>query len=414
LRLPVDSLLNQRMNAPDMRSVNGIQLLNLIRESGPLSRASLAKLSRLSKPTVSGQVTRLIELGVVVELGQAHAGLAGGKRPTLVAFHAAAGRVAGIGIGPEITRIGIADLAGELILESQLRTAPEQGPRRLSDRIERALSALLARDSAPVRAISIGVPGRVDCGTGVVLESGNVFGWRDVDFRSQFAETFACPVLVDNDVNIALLAELHSGAARDAGTAVLIRVGMGVGSAVAIERHIHHGTHWAAGEIGHLAAGAAESGRVSPRGQLELIVGSDRIARRVRSAARRSRTIRDLLKVESEITALFDAAKQRDAIATEIVGDICHHLSITVANQALAYDPDVVLLSGEIFRHSIADIRRFLSRTVPWPLRIEQAHFGDNGVLVGAVNAALVCVYEQMSRQVYAGAVSAHSAAAGA
>ncbi len=53
MRLPVASLLTQRMKAPDMRNVNGIQLLNLIVESGPLSRATLAKLSHLSKPTVS-------------------------------------------------------------------------------------------------------------------------------------------------------------------------------------------------------------------------------------------------------------------------------------------------------------------------------------------------------------------------
>jgi predicted NBD/HSP70 family sugar kinase len=405
------------MNAPDMRGVNGIQLLNLIREAGPVSRATLAKLSRLSKPTVSDQVARLIDLGVVVEIGEGDSGLGGGKRPTLVAFHAAAGRVVGIGIGPDMTRIGIADLEGEFTLQSEIRTLPEQGARKLCDRIERTVCALLSRDSGgagTVRAIGIGVPGRVDCSRGIVLESGNVFGWTDVDLSIPFARRFRCPVLVDNDVNIALLAELHGGAARSAGAAVLIRVDTGVGSAVAIERSIHHGSHWAAGEIGHIAADAAGGGRISPRGQLEFSVGADRVAARVRSAAKRSSKLRELLKASSEVPALFAAAKQRDALALNIVTDLCHHISVAVANQALAYDPEIVLLSGDIFAYAVADIRRFLSRTVPWPLKVEQAHFGDNGVLVGAVDAALISVYEQMSRQLYGNALPAQSAAAGA
>ncbi|MCL4785160.1 MAG: winged helix-turn-helix transcriptional regulator, partial [Bryobacterales bacterium] len=100
MRLPVASLLTQRMKAPDMRNVNGIQLLNLIAEYGPLSRASLAKLSHLSKPTVSEQVQRLIALGTVVELGEGEAPSTGGQRPTMLAFHAEAGCVAAVSIGP--------------------------------------------------------------------------------------------------------------------------------------------------------------------------------------------------------------------------------------------------------------------------------------------------------------------------
>ena len=88
MRLPVQSLLGSGLNAPDMRSVNAIQLLNLIREHGPVSRAELARLSGMSKPAVSEQVNRLIGCGMVLETGIGQASEAGGKRPTLVEFHA--------------------------------------------------------------------------------------------------------------------------------------------------------------------------------------------------------------------------------------------------------------------------------------------------------------------------------------
>ncbi len=387
------------MHPPDMRSVNGIQLLNLIRQSGPISRAGLAKLSRLSKPTVSEQITRLLALDVVVEIGPGNAAITGGKRPTLVAFHANAGRVVGIGIGSERTQIALADLQGEIKVRTDILTSPKQGARRLLSRIERSIAALVAREGGNLRTIAIGVPGRVDCTAGTILESGSVFGWNNVEVRGHLEKRFGRPVLIDNDVNVALVAELRHGAARGANNAVLVRVDTGIGSAVAIHGRIHHGAHWAAGEIGHLAVDRPVSKRVSPRGQLESVVGADQIRKRVRNAARESAVLSRLLREQPEAAALFAAARQKDEVAVRVAADVVHHLSVAVAHQALAYDPDIVLLSGESFLHALADIRKFLSRTIPWSPKVEQAAFGEEAVLIGSVDMALTSVYEQMSRR---------------
>jgi predicted NBD/HSP70 family sugar kinase len=382
-----------------MRSVNGIQLLHLIRQSGPISRAGLAKLSKLSKPTVSEQINRLLALDVVVEIGPGNAAVTGGKRPTMVAFHANAGRVAGIGIGSEETQIALADLQGEIKARIRISTSPEQGARKLLGRIERSLASLRARDGGVLRTIAIGVPGRVDCTTGTVLESGSVFDWKTINLQTPFEERFGCPVLVDNDVNVALVAELRHGAARGARSAVLIQVDTGIGSAMAIHGRIHHGSHWAAGEIGHLAVDRPVSKHISPRGQLESVVGADQIRKRVRKAARESSLLSRLLREQPEATALFSAARQKDRVAARIVADVVHHLSVAVAQQALAYDPDIVLLSGESFLNALPDIRKFLSRTIPWSPKVEPAAFGEEAVLIGSIDMALTSAYEQMSRR---------------
>lgn len=386
------------MNAPDMRIVNGIQLLNLIREQGPVSRAELAKLSGLSKPTVSEQVGRLLSVGLAVETGQGQAGEAGGKRPTLVKFNAAAGRVAGISVGAEVTRIAVADLDGKLQRTTEFATLAREGADILLVRIAQALTTLLRGGGPRLRAIGAGVPGRVDCGTGVVLESGSVFGWQNVDLGYPLAKRFGCPVRIDNDANVALTAELHSGAASEAHTAVLIRAETGIGSAVAIGRRIHHGANWAAGEIGHLAA-QASAGQVSPRGELESVLGADEIALRVRETAKNSAVLRKHLREHGEVPALFRAADEDDAAAREVARNIAHHASLAVANQALAYDPDLVLLSGGIFGFVLPEIEKFLSRTVPWSLNLQMAEFGEEGVLVGAVDTALLIAYEQLARE---------------
>jgi predicted NBD/HSP70 family sugar kinase len=113
-----------------------------------------------------------------------------------------------------------------------------------------------------------------------------------------------------------------------------------------------------------------------------------------------------------EIAALFAAAEQNVAEARKFAREVSGLAAVAVANLALAYDPDVVLLSGDLFGHVMSDIRRFLNRTVPWSPNLQSACFGEEGVQAGAVDMALVAAYEQMSRRLSADA--SHQRAAGA
>lgn len=400
------------MNAPDMRSINGIQLLNLILSHGPVSRAELSKLSGLSKPTVSEQIGRLIRLGAVIETGQGESGESGGKRPTMLAFNSTEGNVAGIDIGADQIRLALTDLEGRILKKTSIPLSENKTPSRVRQQIKQALVSMCKGRDKELRAIGIGVPGRVDCQTGIVLELGNVFEWENVDLRSELEEHFGCPVRVDNDVNVALTAELHGGAGQEATTAVLIQAGTGIGSAVAIERRIHHGSHWAAGEIGHLATDSP-SRQETFRGQMESILGADQIARRVRAAARRSSVIRHYLKESSPVSALFAAALERDPVAVSLTKPIESYAAFAVVNLALAYDPDTVLLSGEIFNHVLPAIEGLMSRTVPWSPKVRHARFGEEGVLTGAIKTALPAAYEQLTLQLAADATPVIAATTG-
>lgn len=100
---------------------------------------------------------------------------------------------------------------------------------------------------ANIRVISVAVLGIVDV---VVLETDNVFGRRDVKLADELANEFGLPIRIDNDVNMAVLAELSAGSAPD--IFVFIRLHTGIGSAVVLGGQLHHGAHWAAGEIGQM------------------------------------------------------------------------------------------------------------------------------------------------------------------
>lgn len=375
MRLPPERPITKRMNPVAMGNFNAIELLDLIRRHGRVSRSGLAALSRLSKPTVSGQVDALIGKGLVLEVGTGKSSARGGKKPTLIEFNARHGRVFCADVGPEWTRFWGADLMGAVFAELQLPTRPELGAKAVCRTVRNGISKLMAETTHPamkVEVISVSVPGIVDVRQGVVIETENVFSWTDLHLAAELTAHFNLPVHIDNDVNMAALAELNSPAGRPADNFVLVRLSTGIGAGVVLNGRLYHGVHWAAGEIGHMvldtAAGARPPG---PRGYLESVVGADRVAKRLRSTARGG--------------------------AGEVHKDFVLHLGCAVANIAAAYDPEVVILLGEAFPPLLEEIRGIAANLVPWPVEIRLSTLGESAPLKGALAAGIAKAHEQIA-----------------
>ncbi|MCZ2154137.1 MAG: ROK family protein, partial [Bryobacterales bacterium] len=194
--------------------------------------------------------------------------------------------------------------------------------------------------------------------------------------------------------------EIHQGGAREARSAVLIRLNVGLGAAIAMDGKIHHGSHWAAGEIGHLVPSRSPIYGERLRGHLESVVGADRISARVQLAAKDIPALRRHLKDKSPVSALFAAALEEPA-AAEITQELTFNLCTAVSQHALLCDPEVLLLSGEVFTHILPEIREFLARTIPWPIQVTLSELGDCAVLQGARDLALASSYERLSKELW-------------
>ena len=213
------------------------------------------------------------------------------------------------------------DLSGKPITRSEVpRPAGQRGPtvvRAVKQGMAEMLAVVARRR---VRVISVAAPGIVDVREGVVLETDNVFGWRDLPLAPELTAHFELPVRIDNDVNMAALAELNAGTAPD--NFVLIRLNTGIGAAVVLGGRLHHGAHWAAGEIGHMLLDVrALDGASNPRGYLESVVGQDRVQASIRKLAR-------------------DAG--RAAAEQQVTAEVALHMGSAIANIAAVYDPEAV------------------------------------------------------------------------
>src|SRR5262245_19132320 len=243
---------------------------------GSCPRADLIEAPGLSAPTVGTLSAHLIQTGVIRDLGTGPS--RGGRRPSLMEFNARHGYVAGVDLGPTRTRLAVADLRGDAIAHRVVATPSAEAPAEMLAKIAAGLRSLLQEAQVPLGRLLIvvaGAPGAVDIHNGTVAFAPNLAGWTDVPMRRLLQRALdGTPVLVENDVNLALLGEHWRGAARGHDTCAFIFVGTGIGAAILIDGELHRGNHFMAGEIGMMCMGPqyadADYGR---RGCLETLAG---------------------------------------------------------------------------------------------------------------------------------------------
>ena len=265
-----------------------------------------------------------------------------------------------------------------------------------------AEAVLEARAVAPdADGVGFGIPSVVDQRRGSSVSSRHL-PLGDVPFRELMAERLGLPVYVDNDANLAILAEHRFGAARFCSHAVLLTLGTGIGSGLVLDGRVYRGAAGGAAEIGHMTVdldGPKCPGNCPNRGCLEALVSGAAIGRAGEAAAlERPRSPLGRVQAEGrEVTGqvVTELAREGDEAAAEILDRAGRMLGVGIVNVVNIFNPEVVIVGGgaiaagelllqparEVVLERALDPNRELVRIVP-------AHFGhEAGMLGGAVLA---------------------------
>ncbi|MFJ1648766.1 ROK family transcriptional regulator [Streptomyces sp. NPDC088258] len=233
------------------RAINDRLALGLLQREGPLTAGQLKTMTGLSRPTVADLVERLQDSGLVRVVGEA-----GDRRrgPNARLYGIAADRahLAALDVRTGSVSVVVADLLGETLAEA---TAPIGGETATEAAVEQA-AALLERTArqagaVPLHSVGIGAPGLVDPVSGELRETTGLPAWHR-RLVAALQERLPATVLVENETNLAALAEQRLGAARGHDTFVLLWLGHGVGAAVVLDGRLRKGASGGAGEIGFL------------------------------------------------------------------------------------------------------------------------------------------------------------------
>jgi N-acetylglucosamine repressor len=252
---------------------------------GPISRAEVARLTGLTRTTVSDVVTALLEDGVVREVGRGPS--SGGKAPILLEVNDDARQVVGLDLGEERFSGSLVNLRGEIHRSVELAVDGRDGDAALGLVFD-LLDRLLTGSTAPLLGIGIGTPGLVDSRTGTIRRAVNL-DWRDLPLGSIVGERYGVPVNVANDSQAAALAEYTYAGGDRVPNLIAIRVGRGVGAGLILRGSLFQGDGSGAGEIGHVVVDpGGELCRCGRIGCLETVAGMRAIeARAGRSTGER-------------------------------------------------------------------------------------------------------------------------------
>jgi glucokinase len=370
-------------NAGHLRGLNLETVLAVaMQHDGPFTRAELIRATGLSAPTVGTLVSQLMQIGVVSDLGAGPS--RGGRRPSSMEFNARHGYVAGIDLGPTRTRLALADLRGERLADRIMPTPQRLGPQALLARIAGALRVLMDETGVPASrlvAVGAGAPGAVDRGRGLVTSAPNLQGWTQVPMRDLLESSLHAPVVVENDVNLAVLGEHWRGAARGHDTCAFVFVGTGIGAGILIGGELHRGHHYLAGEIGVMCMGPQYVDvDYGERGCFETLAGLHGLAERWPQASRQDPA--------GWVAGLFEAAMGGDRRAAKIVDETARLIAIAVANVAAVVDPTLIVLGGALFAQAeslVHDVRKLVERIYPSPIEIVPSALGKDAPLSGSL-----------------------------
>lgn len=260
----------------------------------------------------------------------------------------------GVDIGGTSVKIGLFSKEGDLIDNWSIPTNTECSGKYILPEIAESINEKINFKNISIEdiiGVGIGVPGPVD-NNGIVKKCVNL-GWPVTDVKTELETLLSTNVCVGNDANIAALGEIFKGGGKNFENLVMVTLGTGVGGGIILDGKILQGSDSAGGEIGHIKINPneTESCGCGNKGCLEQYAsatGIVNITKRYLKENKDNNTISTTLKISDELSCedIFNAAKDGDLVALQMVDTVCHLLGRTLAHIGCIVNPQVFVIGG--------------------------------------------------------------------
>jgi predicted NBD/HSP70 family sugar kinase len=387
--------LNGQAARPQLiRALNEQLLLGHIRQLGPCSRAELARLSGLSKPTVSLALANLERSGLIRIAGQ-RTGVPG-RSARLFEISPDAGFVLGLDIGHHYLRGALADLTGEIRAKHSARTRASSVRGRVAELIRLAdtlcADAGIARDA--ITQTVIGSPGVYDPRRGAMSLTGGLSGLSRPAILAGLRDAFGHGLVIENDVDAAALAERAHGHGSEFASFAFVWIGSGIGLGLVLDGRLHRGAHGVAGEIAYMPISEGEGTDEQDarrRGTLEAAGSAPAVVRAARRAGMRGPV---------SARSVFAAAAKGDERAVAVVAAEARLVAKAISAVVTVVDPELVVLGGGIgqapgFSAAVTTELRVLSPVLP---EVRVSALGTDAVVDGCLASGADLAWARLVR----------------
>lgn len=344
----------QKATHQDTKDHNTRLVLRTLYQRSGLSRADIARLTHLTRPTVSTIVEGLIKEQYVIEIGQGRS--AGGKRPTLLTIAEDGYHLIGVDLGSAEFRGAIVNLRGKMVAQASFPRLGAKGEQAI-ELVYSLLDQLFTKATSPVAGIGIGTPGLVAPQEGMIHQAVNL-AWTDLAMGHLLMERYQKPVYLVNDSHAAALGEYSFGNERHRPNLVVIKVGQGIGAGTILNGELYYGDGYGAGEIGHVVV--KEGGVLCSCGNvgcLETIASTPAILGQFPAGTSWEQLVADFTAGQPTVRqVILEAANYLGLAIANLIGSLNIHFIIISGRITLLGDDFLNAVRQATFRYVLPDM----------------------------------------------------------
>jgi predicted NBD/HSP70 family sugar kinase len=398
-------------NLPAIGGFNQAVVLDGIRRAPDgLSRVELAETTGLSAQTVTNVTRRLLDRGLIREMGKQISGP--GKPRTILALEPGGGYAVGVHLDPSYITYVLVDLEGRVVGHARARTPTARRPSAVLDAMERSIEALIADsglDRSTVLGLGIAAPGPIDREAGIVQHPPLLGGWKNVALRSELGARIGLPVALEKDTIASAIGEQWAAGDGEREDFAFVYFGTGIGLGMVLDGEPGHGASSNAGDIGHLMVRG--DGELCSCGRIGCLGQNTSPATLVRWARERGVLPEadgpvtegglDRVAVDEAFTALADLARAGDAGAIELLSTAMQDLAEAVIQITNLLDVERVVGGGPFWERLTAPGLHVMQAAIdasprhvaPHPVRVADTRLGGDVAAVGGACLVLDSVF---------------------
>ncbi|MHA7135535.1 ROK family protein [Oerskovia turbata] len=373
-----------------LRTINDRAALELLLDAGPMTRSQIGDLTGVSRPTSSQIVARLESSGLIEPTGAVQ----GARGPQAVMYAARTDVVVGLALDvhPLGVQASVVDARGAVLGSAEVPTTDE---RTAVGDVRAAWDAACADAKVPVErvgAVVVGVQAAADPTTGDLWLVGDLPGWPRLAVRTLLEQEFGVPVRIENDVNLATIAERDAGRCAEESFS-LLWIGGGIGLGTLIDSTLHHGATGAAGELGYLPVPVTVREYDDHSENLQDLVGG----RRLEELAARHGV--PGATYDEYVAAMLAAPDSPEVVA--LVEDFGRRVAAVVQPVVALVEPHLIVLSGptciaggqrlaDVTRSHLTDTEQGVAPIVPTMVPVAPVLRGAQAVVAADVRTLLL------------------------
>ena len=342
-------MIPQKATRQQTKEHNRDLVLKIIIDNKTVSRAEIARITNLTRTTVSNTVSFLIDEGLIEEVGLGES--IGGKSPIMLSLIADSRYLIGLDLAQDKFTGAIVNLRGEIkeTAEVPVSDSNEQEALKL---VYQILDELLAKDRHPIIAIGVGAPGLMNTREGIVVSAVNL-DWQDFPLARLLRDRYDLPVAVLNDSQAAAIGEyVYGGDHGPTENLIVVNVKQGLSAGILINGQLFQGDGGGAGEIGHVVV--QKDGllcRCGKQGCLETLASASAIVQRAKTLAPESPTSQLAKQIENiSLASIEKAFFENDPLAQEIITEAGCYLGASIANLISILNIKKIILTGDVSR----------------------------------------------------------------